>query len=238
ADVLVIMMREIDRLGEIVDIAPQNLIEIIEKLASRILKLREAGFRSVVLGGDHGFLYHRKEPERVQCNAELIKWRFAINTSEGNFVTKSEDAGINSNLLLGFPAGTSVFAVQGRTPEFVHGGLSLQETVVPVVTLKLAKPKEKVKVSVEYSEPITSRIVLIKLKSSFEKLDVESRKVYVEVNNKKSDVITIVPGKAETARLSWLSEFEEAPEEVGIKVVDYDTGEVMSKRKTKVSLLM
>lgn len=65
ADVLVVMMREIDRVGEIVNIAPQNLIEIVDKLSSRILKLREAGFRSVVLGGDHGFLYLRKEPERV-----------------------------------------------------------------------------------------------------------------------------------------------------------------------------
>jgi len=43
----------------------------------------------------------------------------------------------------------------------------------------------------------------------------------VEVKNKKSDVITLVPGKAETIRLSWLSEFEKAPEEVEIKVVDY-----------------
>lgn len=238
ADVLVVMMREIDRLGEIVDIAPQNLIEIVDKISSRILKLREFGFRSVVLGGDHGFLYLRKEPERVPCKGELVKWRFAINSSEGNFVAKVDALGISGDLLLGFPAGTSIFAVQGGAPEFVHGGLSLQETVVPVVSLKLAKPKEKVKVSVEYPEKIASRIVLIKLKTSFERLDVESRKVYVEVNNKKSDVITIAQGKAETVRLSWLSEFEEPPEEVEIKVVDYDTGEVMSKRKVKVSLLM
>lgn len=237
-DVLVVMMREIDRLGEIVDIAPQNLFEIVEKLSSRILKLRDAGFKSVVLGGDHGFLYLRKEPERVPCKGEVVKWRFAINSSEGNFVAKADALGISGDLLLGFPAGTSIFAVQGGAPEFVHGGLSLQEAIVPVVTLKLAKPKEKVKVGVEYSEPITSRIVLIKLKTSFERFDVESRKVYVEVNNKKSDVITITQGKAETVRLSWLSGFEEAPEEVEIKVVDYDTGEVISKRKTKVSLLM
>ncbi len=238
ADVLVVMMREIDRLGEIVDIAPQNLFEIVGKLSSRILKLREAGFRSVVLGGDHGFLYVRKEPERVPCKGELVKWRFAINSSEGNFVAKADALGISGDLLLGFPAGTSIFAVQGGAPEFVHGGLSLQETVVPVVSLKLAKTKEKVKVRVEYPEPITSRIVLIKLSTSFEKLDVEPRRVYIEVNNKRSDVITIAQGKAEVVRLSWLSEFEEPPEEVEIKVVDYDTGEVVSKRRVKVGLLM
>lgn len=146
-----------------------------------------------LLGGDHGFLYLRKEPERVPCKGEVVKWRFAINSSEGNFVAKTGDIGIDGDLLLAFPAGASIFAVQGGTPEFVHGGLSLQETVVPVVNLKLAKPKEKVKVSVEYPE---------------------------------------------TVRLSWLSEFEEAPEEVEIKVVDYDTGEVVSKRKAKVSLLV
>ncbi len=52
ADVLVVMMREIDMLGEIVDIAPLNLIEIVDKISSRILKLRDAGFKSVVLGGE------------------------------------------------------------------------------------------------------------------------------------------------------------------------------------------
>ncbi|RJS79930.1 hypothetical protein CW713_07915 [Methanophagales archaeon] len=65
-----------------------------------------------------------------------------------NFVAKADALGINGDLLLAFPAGTSIFAVQGGAPEFVHGGLSLQEAIVPVVTLKLAKPKEKVKVSV------------------------------------------------------------------------------------------
>jgi len=30
----------------------------------------------------------------------------------------------------------------GDTTKFVHGGLSLQEAIVPVVTLKLAKPEE------------------------------------------------------------------------------------------------
>ncbi len=34
----------------------------------------------------------------------------------------------------------------------------------------------------------------------------ESRRVYVEVNNKNSNVITLAPGKAETVRVTWLSE--------------------------------
>jgi hypothetical protein len=238
ADVLVIMMRAIDRLGEIVDIAPQNLIDIIEKLSRKVLKLREAGFRSVVLGADHGFLYLRKEPERMPCKGALVKWRFAVNTSVGNFVAKTDTFGIEGDLLLGFPAGTSIFAVQGEAPEFVHGGLSLQETVVPVVTLKLEQPKKKIKVNVEYPEKIASRIVLIKLNSTFGQWDVESRRVYVEVNNNRSEVVTLMPGKSETVKVTWLSGLKEAPEEVELKVVDHDTGEVLSKSKAKVSLLM
>ena len=238
ADVLVVMMRAIDRLGEIVDIAPQNLIDIIEKLSRKILKLREAGFRSVVLGGDHGFLYLRKEPERMACTGELVKWRFAVNTSDGNFVAKIDTLGINGKLLLGFPAGTSIFAVQGEAPEFFHGGLSLQEAVVPVVTLKLEQPKKKIKVNVEYPEKIASRIVLIKLNATFGQWDVESRRVYVEVNNKRSEVVTLMPGKSETVRLNWLSGMEEPPAALKIEVVDPDTGEVVSKRNVTVRLLM
>jgi hypothetical protein len=57
-------------------------------------------------------------------------------------------------------------------------------------------------------------------------------------HDQKSDGITLAPGKAETVRVTWLSALEEAPEAVVITVVDCDTGEVVSKRKVEVSLLM
>jgi len=62
--------------------------------------------------------------------------------------------------------------------------------------------------------------------------------MYIVVNKKKSDMIILAPGKSETVRLSWLSAMEEPPEEVEIKVVDYDSGEVVSKKRVKVSLLV
>jgi hypothetical protein len=58
------------------------------------------------------------------------------------------------------------------------------------------------------------------------------------VNNNRSEVVTLMPGKSETVKVTWLSGLKEAPEEVELKVVDHDTGEVLSKRKAKVSLLM
>lgn len=51
-------------------------------------------------------------------------------------------------------------------------------------------------------------------------------------------MITLAPGKEEKVRVTWLSALEEVPEEVVITVVDCDTGEVVSKRKVEVSLLM
>jgi len=43
--------------------------------------------------------------------------------------------------------------------------------------------------------------------------------------------------KQEVYPLLSMSRFEEPLEEVEIKAADYDTGEVMSKRKAKVGLL-
>ena len=79
---------------------------------------------------------------------------------------------------------------------------------------------------------------MIKLNATFGQWDVESRRVYVEVNNNRSEVVTLKPGKSETVRLNWLSGMEEPPAALKIEVVDPDTGEVVSKRNVTVRLLM
>lgn len=41
---------------------------------------------------------------------------------------------------------------------------------------------------------------MIKLNATFGQWDVESRRVYVEVNKKQSEVVTLMPGKSETVK--------------------------------------
>ncbi|OFV66962.1 MAG: alkaline phosphatase [Candidatus Syntrophoarchaeum butanivorans] len=237
-EILTVMVRDIDRLGEISDIAPNNLIDIADKISGFISRLRDAGFRTVIIGSDHGFLYLISQPNKVTCKGDFVARRFALGAKlEGCIIFKAAETGISGDLLLAFPVGTAVFAIQGETPHFVHGGLSLQEAVIPVVSLKLSVPKEKVGIKIESPrDKLTTIVAVVKLKPVFKRFDAEPRRVCVEINGKRSEYMTVTTEKVETVRLRWLEPDEKPPEEVELKVID-ESGEVIGRREFKVSLL-
>ena len=237
-EILAVMVRNIDRLGDIADIAPNNLIEMVGRICKFISRLRDAGFRTVIIGSDHGFLYLISQPNKVTCKGDFVARRFALGANpEGCIIFKAAEIGISGDLLLAFPIGTTVFAIQGETPHFVHGGLSLQETIVPVISLKLSVPKEKVGIEIESpKDKITTIIAVVKLKPVFKRFDAEQRRVCVEINGKRSEYVTVTTEKVETVRLRWLEPDEKPPEEVELKVID-ESGEVIARKKFKVSLL-
>jgi len=237
-EILVITVRDIDRLGEISDIAPNNLIESVDKISKFISRLRDAGFRTVIIGSDHGFLYLISQPNKVSCKGEFVARRFALGANpEGCIIFKASETGISGDLLFAFPIGITVFAIQGETPHFVHGGLSLQEAIIPVISLRLSVPKEKVGIEIESpADKLTTIVAVIKLKPVFKRFDTEPRRVCVEINGKRSEYVTVTTEKVETVRLRWLEPDEKPPEGVELKVID-ESGEVIARRKFKVSLL-
>ena len=237
-EMLAVLVRDVDRLGDILDISPKSLIEIVDKISRFISKLRDAGYRSVLIGSDHGFLYLTSQPDKIACKGDFVARRFALGANpEGCVILNAKDTGVFGDVLLAFPIGTTVFAVQGEIPSFVHGGLSLQESIVPVISLKLSVPKEKVRIEVESpKDNLTTVIALVKLKPVFERLDAEPRRIYVEINRKRSEPTTITTEKVVTVRLKWLEQDEEPPEEVELRVID-ESGEVIVKKKLKVSIL-
>lgn len=237
-EILAIMVRDIDRLGEISDIAPNNLIEIVDKISKFISRLRDAGFRTVIIGSDHGFLYLISQPNKVTCKGDFVARRFALGANPvGSIIFKAAETGISGDLLLAFPIGTTVFAIQGETPHFVHGGLSLQEAIIPVISLKLSVPKEKVEIEIESpKDKLTTIVAVVKLKPVFKKFDAEPRRVCVEINGKRSEYVTVTTEKVETIRLRWLEPDEKPPEEVELKVID-ESGEILTRKKFKASLL-
>ena len=237
-EILVVMVRDIDRLGEISDIAPNNLIDTANKISGFISKLRNAGYRTVIIGSDHGFLYLISQPNKVSCKGDFVARRFALGaSSEGCIILKAVETGISGDLLFAFLVGTAVFANQGETPNFVHGGVSLKETIMSVISLKLLVPKEKVGIEIESPvEKITSFIAVVKLKPVFKKFDAEPRRIFVEIHGKRSNYVTVTTEKAETVRLKWLESDETPPEEVELKVID-ESGEIIARKKFKVSVL-
>ena len=237
-EILAIMVRDIDRLGEISDIAPNNLIEIVDRISRFISRLRDTGFRTVIIGSDHGFLYLISQPNKVTCKGDFVARRFTLGASSGgSIIFKATETGISGDLLFAFPIGIAVFAIQGETPHFVHGGLSLQEAIIPVVSLKLSVPKEKVGIEIESpKDKLTTIVAVVKLKPVFKRFDAEPRRVRVEINGKRSEYVTVTTEKVETVRLRWLEPDEKPPEEVEIKVID-ESEEILTRKKFKVSLL-
>lgn len=134
----VILSRAIDELGTFAaDLNPQGLLEMVERVVRAVQILRDRGFERFLVVADHGFLFlpPEVEPQRIkEPQANICKPRFAVGAvSEGCVEMRAQRAGLKGEVMLAFPKGLAVFALPGPAGAFLHGGLSLQETVVPVL---------------------------------------------------------------------------------------------------------
>lgn len=141
ANLVVVHSREIDNLGE-ADTAFVSLASfdvVLHRLRAAWSLLREAGVRRFVITADHGFLllndptrvtHGRKIDPRQRCSLDPV----GKDTSGRVRVPLADLAYENTSLHLVMPEGIEVFDTSQR-PSFVHGGNSLQERVIPVVTL-------------------------------------------------------------------------------------------------------
>lgn len=149
ARLLVLWHREIDSEGEKgqADTDFQAFERDLEDIAAVVARLRKAGFGRIVLAADHGFLFLEPPPsaDRVLEPPDGGRaWKFDRRCWVGQGGTDPEGARRFPFSELGwtgdgsclFPKGLGVFrAPQGTA--YVHGGLSLQELVIPVITLQL-----------------------------------------------------------------------------------------------------
>ncbi|MBL9099431.1 MAG: BREX-6 system phosphatase PglZ [Myxococcales bacterium] len=141
ANLVVVHSREIDDLGE-ADTAFVSLASfdvVIHRLRAAWALLREAGVRRFVITADHGFLL-LSEPTRTPHGRKIDpRQRCTIVTSPNNpravHVALADLKYDDTTHHLLVPAGTDVFDTAMR-PSFVHGGNSLQERVIPVITLE------------------------------------------------------------------------------------------------------
>ncbi|MEM3434180.1 MAG: PglZ domain-containing protein [Candidatus Methanomethyliaceae archaeon] len=243
-ELLVVTSREIDRLGTFTgDIYPQGFLDIVKQISQTIRYLRDQGFEYFVVTSDHGFLFVPPEipPIRIGApQAKICKRRFAIGGSqESCFVAKAEEVGLSGREILTFPIGLSVFALPGETGSFLHGGLSLQECLIPVLKAKAKGPMEKVVVVMGYPSKLTSRIAMIDLKVKGTTLFSKPRRVIIEINGKKSEIVEMSLAKQEAKiQLKWL-EFDEAPPQTAtIELTDADTLQTLEKVAIPVQIVI
>lgn len=174
AQVVIVRSQEIDHAGEtgFTFQARQVMDTVIDNLARAIRKLATAGVEHAVVSADHGHLFFaqdRDESMRTDSpggkTVELHR-RCWIGrggaTPAGCVRVPATSLGYASDLDFVFPMGLGVFKAGGDLA-FHHGGPSLQEMVIPVLTVR-TKGREPVKqaaspVSVSgVPEAITNRI--------------------------------------------------------------------------------
>lgn len=177
---LVVYSGFIDKLGENLDNDDQALAKTtdhIQDVERVVRKLRTAGYTQFVITADHGFLYTERLPEelkiRLSADPDVLKRRFAatkgLPVDDQSVITFEpddlRDVGIDSNgVSLSFPRSVACFTAPGGNMRYFHGGISVQELVVPCMTV-VSEAEEQAEqqfdVSVSFPTAVTNNIVSV-----------------------------------------------------------------------------
>lgn len=141
ARLVVVHSREIDQAGE-QGVGPAVFDHVLQKLRAAWRLLREAGVRRFVFTSDHGFLLLDDHAAHAQAHGRKIdphrRHVFSPVAADhpGEARVALADLGYEgASGFLMFPESTAVFDQGRRSTSFVHGGNSLQERAIPVLTL-------------------------------------------------------------------------------------------------------
>lgn len=131
--------------------------EAIEEIYNLIKKLSStANTQHFIVTADHGFLYKRdklSESDKiggVAAKGTYINRRFIIADEaikeDGVLSTRlGLVLGNEDQRMISYPAASNVFKVQGGGQNFVHGGASPQEMIIPVIDVKVEKGQVETK---------------------------------------------------------------------------------------------
>lgn len=154
--------------------AVRELIDIVKKLAS-------ANATNIIVTADHGFLYQRsKLAEQFTLTVkpqgeQIVKStrRYVLGRGlkrDAAFTTfQPEQVGLSSDLEVQIPNSIQRIVQPGAGYQFVHGGASLQEIVVPVIQINKSRSDTVEPVNVDIhpeSDRITTGQIVVKLYQS------------------------------------------------------------------------
>lgn len=219
---LVVRSQEIDQLGEGQGgiLAHQAMGTVVGNLARAVRKLAGAGIRRFVVAADHGFLFTSPRGDDMKISAptgEAVELHRRVwvgrggSTPAGCVRITSAELGYDSDLEFVVPRGAGVFQAGGGLA-YHHGGVSLQELVVPVLTVRMPGEARSEAGSVvelgNVPKAITNRIERVELTQP---ADLLSEPLGVRV--------TLVEGDEEVGHcgMAWGAEFDAGSREVTLQ---------------------
>jgi hypothetical protein len=148
AELIVVRSQDIDLFGEGGSSAARTVMNTaIDQLVQAVRKLADIGVGRAVIASDHGHIYasrEREEAMRIDApggnTVELHRRCWAGlggATPSAAIRVSATSLGSVSDLDFVFPKGSGVFRAGGDLA-FHHGGTSLQELVIPVLSLQMS----------------------------------------------------------------------------------------------------
>jgi hypothetical protein len=152
AALVAVTSQEMDRLGEDAEEEEVRLYmdEILEKLRRAIRRLASLGAKNIVVTADHGHLFGETIESGMKMDppggktVELHRrvWIGKGGTDGKGYIrVKASQLGLGGDLELAFPRSLACFKTKGGSTAYFHGGMSLQEMVIPIIVLKKKETK-------------------------------------------------------------------------------------------------
>ena len=150
-EVVYVYHNQIDARGDKLNTENEVFIacsEAIDEIYSLIKKLAvSANTYHFIVTADHGFIYKRDklaESDKISNSTSkgaLINRRYVVSENatvdDGVLsIPLGQVLGNTDDRIVSFPAGSNVFKVAGGGQNYVHGGSSPQELIIPVIDVK------------------------------------------------------------------------------------------------------
>jgi uncharacterized protein (TIGR02687 family) len=162
-DVVYIFHDHIDKTGDknSTEVRTFDAVEqTFDELLNIIKKVANINGNNMIITADHGFLFQQDEvaDEDMTPMPNAAEWtyrtrRFAlgkgISESPSAKVFSSEALGLTGDWSAAFPLSLGRYRCPGSGKRYVHGGVSLQEIVVPVIKIHKARVDDTGQVEVE-----------------------------------------------------------------------------------------
>lgn len=208
---LVVEGGELDKTGTIGELQMTGATPLLRRYAKAIRRLRDRGWNRFVITTDHGFFHWQPEKDEIvkpQVSNTLLTSRRAIvgrSLSSSNALSLPASG---SDLTVLVPYSTNAFQTYGGLG-FFHGGATLQELVIPVLSVEWPRKTREVKVVLKHVGQISSltpRVQVEAAVSGQQTLGVadptlSGRRVVIKVRDengrlvfKQKEPVTVEPG--------------------------------------------
>ena len=267
-DLLTVRTQDPDVIGESLGgrLARKYISSVIGDITSAVKLVVDAGFKRIVISSDHGHVLLPEIPAGDVVQGPSGRWietkrrcrlGSGLSGGVGTLTLKAGHVGVQGDVEeVCIPLGFKVFS-DGEA--YFHGGLSLQEAVVPVVVLQAGKEGElaaaKPEIDIRYrSDRFTSRVIGLKFHLHTSELFPQPVRVRIEAyggttskakpvgeaadceaRDEKTREVTLQPDVETPVPVLLDPDFEGT--EVEIRVSDPRTRVVWARRRLKNAMM-